>query len=82
MVMVSYSTERFKAAYQKDAYQEIPTLRYLIGKRDERIFLTMLFCLLGKIKSLFIFMALLTNLRVLLTMYLVWRYEEKLSNAF
>jgi CDP-L-myo-inositol myo-inositolphosphotransferase len=82
MVMVSYSTERFKAAYQKDAYQAIPALRYLIGKRDERIFLTMLFCLWGKIKSLFIFMALLTNLRVLLTMYLVWRYEERLSNAF
>ncbi len=82
MVMVSYSTERFKAAYQKDAYQEIPTLRYLIGKRDERIFLTMLFCLWGKIKFLFIFMALLTNLRVLLTMYLVWKYEKKCSNSF
>jgi len=75
-VMVSYSTERFKAAYQKDAYKEISALRYLVGKRDERIFLTMLFCLLGKIKMLFILLAILTNLRVLLTIYLVWLYEK------
>ncbi|ACJ16736.1 bifunctional sugar nucleotidyltransferase/CDP-alcohol phosphatidyltransferase synthase [Thermococcus onnurineus NA1] len=70
-VMVSYSTERFKAAYCKDAYRAVPTLRYLPGKRDERIFLTMILLLPGQVKALFALLAVLTNLRVALTLYLV-----------
>ena len=73
-IMVSYSTERFKAAYGGDAYNHIPVLRKLPGKRDERVFLTMLFlfCSSGaSIKALFAILTLLTNLRVVLTLYLV-----------
>ncbi|AIF69567.1 hypothetical protein PAP_05835 [Palaeococcus pacificus DY20341] len=72
-VMVSYSTERYKAAYGKDIYKETPTMRYLPGKRDERIFLTMLFCLLGLIEWVFIVLAALTHLRVFTTVLLVRR---------
>ena len=73
-VMVSYSTERFKAAFCSDAYAEIPALRKLPGKRDERIFLTMLFLLYplnASIKAFFLLIAILTNLRVVLTAYFV-----------
>ncbi|NPB08600.1 MAG: NTP transferase domain-containing protein [Aquificae bacterium] len=72
-LMVSYSTERFRGAYCEDAYRVIGELRYLLGKRDERIFLIMIFTLLGWLKALFVLLALLTNLRVLLTIYLVWK---------
>ncbi|NJE85055.1 CDP-alcohol phosphatidyltransferase [Thermococcus sp. CX2] len=75
-VMVSYSTERFKAAYCKDAYRVVPALRYLPGKRDERIFLTMILLFPGQVKALFALLAVLTNLRVGLTAYLIWRKER------
>jgi CDP-L-myo-inositol myo-inositolphosphotransferase len=71
--MVSYTTERYRGAYCEDAYKVIKALRFLLGKRDERIFLTMVFCLFGWIEMLFIVLALLTNLRTALTIYLVWR---------
>jgi len=71
--MVSYSTERYKAAYGSNIYKDIPAMRYLIGKRDERIFLTMLFCLAGQIKALFALLAVLTNLRIAATVWLVWK---------
>ncbi len=71
--MVSYSTERYKVAYGSDIYKEISTMRYLIGKRDERIFLTMLFCLAGQIKALFALLTVLTNLRIATTVWLVWK---------
>ena len=73
-VMVSYSTERFKGAFCRDAYSELPVLRRLPGKRDERVFLTMLFLLYPapvSIKALFAVLAILTNLRVVLTLYLI-----------
>lgn len=73
-VMVSYSTERFKGAFCRDAYKEVPVLRKLPGKRDERTFLTMLFLLYpiaASIKALFITLAVLTNVRVVLTLYFV-----------
>ncbi len=76
-LMVSYSTERYRGAYCEDAYRVIKSLRFLLGKRDERVFLIMLFCLFGWIKALFVFLALLTNLRVILTLYLVWRERGK-----
>ena len=72
-VMVSYSTECYRAVYGRSIYEEIPEMRYLIGKRDERAFLTMLFCLIGQIKALFVLLAVLTNLRVALTVWLVWK---------
>ncbi|ASJ00321.1 CDP-alcohol phosphatidyltransferase [Thermococcus gorgonarius] len=75
-VMVSYSTERFKGAFCRDAYVEVPSLRKLLGKRDERAFITMLFLLYPldmSIKMLFLTLALLSNLRVGLTLYFVSR---------
>ncbi|NJE29697.1 CDP-alcohol phosphatidyltransferase [Thermococcus sp. 18S1] len=75
-VMVSYSTERFKAAYGENAYGSIPALRKLPGKRDERIFLTMLFLLYpveASVKALFLLLAIITNLRVAVTAYLISR---------
>ncbi len=74
--MVSYSTERYKAAYREDIYRDIPAIRCLIGKRDERIFLTMLFCLIGQTKALFALLAVLTNLRIAATVWLVWRNKR------
>ncbi|GAB6065916.1 bifunctional L-myo-inositol-1-phosphate cytidylyltransferase/CDP-L-myo-inositol myo-inositolphosphotransferase [Aquifex pyrophilus] len=72
-LMVSYSTERYKGAYCEDAYVVIKELRYLLGKRDERIFLIMIFTLFGWLKALLVLLALITNIRVLLTIYLVWK---------
>ena len=76
-VMVSYSTERYKAAFFEDIYQKISALRYIPGKRDERIFVIMLFCIFNKIRWMFLFLALLTNLRVVLTLALAWTLKEK-----
>lgn len=73
-VMVSYSTERFKGAFCSDAYSEVPVLRRLPGKRDERVFLTMFFLLYPadySIKALFAILTILTHLRVALTLYFV-----------
>jgi CDP-L-myo-inositol myo-inositolphosphotransferase len=67
-VMVSYSTEKFKAEFQRDIYREIRIMRYLPGKRDERIFIIMLFCLAGWIYQMFITIAVLTNLRIIATL--------------
>ncbi len=75
--MVSYSTERFKGAYCEDAYIVIRELRFLLGKRDERIFFIMIFTLLGLIKEIFVILAIITNLRVALTIYLVWKRKGK-----
>ncbi len=51
--MVSYTSERFKAAYGKSIYTLFPLLRLIPGKRDERVFVGMLFCLLGTYVPLF-----------------------------
>lgn len=77
-VMVSYSTERYRAAYSKDMYKEIPIMRYLIGKRDERIFLTMVFCLINRIPELFALLAVITNLRIVLTVWLAWKHDKNI----
>lgn len=77
--MVSYTTERYKAAFFEDIYKEIRPMRYLIGKRDERVFLTMIFCLTGWINELFIILAILTNLRVILTVYLVMKHRKSVE---
>jgi CDP-L-myo-inositol myo-inositolphosphotransferase len=74
-LMVSYSTERYKAAFSEDIYK-LSLMKLLVGKRDERIFLIMLFCLFGWIFELFVLLAVITNLRVILTMGIVWRYKK------
>lgn len=80
-LMVSYTTERFRGAYCEDAYEVIKPLRFLLGKRDERVFLVMVFCILGWVKALFVILALITNLRVILTLYLVWRHKGRYEQA-
>ncbi|HID08858.1 TPA: CDP-alcohol phosphatidyltransferase, partial [Candidatus Micrarchaeota archaeon] len=69
-VLVSYSTERYRGAFGVDMYERVPALRYLPGKRDERIFLSMVFVLAGLIEELFLVLAVVTHLRVLLTVLL------------
>jgi len=80
-LMVSYSTERFRGAYCEDAYGVIEELRWLLGKRDERVFLIMLFCIFGWIKALFVLLAVITNLRVALTVYLIWKKKGEIEQA-
>jgi len=70
--MVSYSAERYRAAY---IGEELPEIRYLIGRRDERIFLSMILCMFGLIRELFIILSIITNLKVVARVYLVWRHK-------
>ncbi len=77
VIMVSYTTERFKGAYGMDAHSVIEKLRYIPGKRDERIALAMVFCLIGFVKTLFFVLAVMANLRVLLTVYLVYQWNRR-----
>jgi len=77
-VMVSYTTERFKGAYGEDPYRLFPILHYFPGKRDERIFLIFLFCLIGKPKPVFPVLAVLTHLKVFFTLGVFWWKKGKL----
>ncbi len=70
-VMVSYSTEKYKAEYGRSAYADIAALRYLPGKRDERIFLIMILCLLGMVYEMFAAIAALSISRVVATLAIV-----------
>jgi CDP-L-myo-inositol myo-inositolphosphotransferase len=78
-VMVSYSTEKYRADFAGNIYAEIPAVKYLIGKRDERVFLIMVFCLFGLIYEMFLLIALITNLRVVLTLLLVERRKRLIA---
>jgi CDP-L-myo-inositol myo-inositolphosphotransferase len=77
IIMVSYVSERFKGAYFKDIYSEIPYLKYIPGKRDERIFFIFVMLLMGFIPHIFVVLAVVTNIRVFLTLYLVWEKEKR-----
>ena len=77
--MVSYTTERYKGAFFSDFYSDFD-FRFP-GKRDERIFLIFIFCLfsfLGKlvIVTLLALIAVITNLRVVATIYLVYKNKR------
>ncbi len=79
--MVSYTTERYKGAFFRDFYSDFE-FRFP-GKRDERIFLIFIFCLfsfLGKfvIVTLLLILAILTNLRVIATIYVVAKGKKDL----
>ncbi len=78
-VMVSYVTERFKGAYGREAYGTFPVLHYFPGKRDERIFLTFIFCLFGWLETLFPVLALLTQGKVLFTLAVFWKGRRRLE---
>jgi len=75
--MVSYTSERYRAATQRDLYEDIPLLLRIGGKRDERIFLVMLLCLLEMIEECLWALALWTNARLLAVLFLVWRKGRK-----
>ncbi len=75
-LMVSYTTERYKGAFFRDFYEDFD-FRFP-GKRDERIFILFVFCLLSiafnwAILAVLIIVAVITNLRVLATVYVVTR---------
>ncbi|ADB57829.1 bifunctional L-myo-inositol-1-phosphate cytidylyltransferase/CDP-L-myo-inositol myo-inositolphosphotransferase [Archaeoglobus profundus] len=77
--MVSYTTERYKGAFFSDFYNDFDFK--FPGKRDERIFLIFLFCLfsfLGKfvIVTLLALIAVITNLRVVTTIYIVYKNKR------
>ncbi|HIP25329.1 MAG TPA: CDP-alcohol phosphatidyltransferase [Archaeoglobus profundus] len=72
--MVSYTTERYKGAFFSDFYKDFKF--NLPGKRDERIFITMVFCLFGLIVELFILLAIITHIRVLATVYEVTKNKR------
>ncbi len=74
--MVSYSTEKYKAEFKRSPFDKIRLLNKVPGKRDERIFAAMIFCLLGFLKELLIFLTLLSIFRVSATIYLVKRSES------
>ena len=72
-VMVSYSTEKYKAEFGESIYGKIRIMEYLPGKRDERIFLVMVFCLLSWLNSIWIYwmfwaIAVLSIFRVVATL--------------
>ena len=73
-LMVSYTSERFRGAFCRDAYSSIPHLSLFPGKRDERIFMIMLFSIFGWIGALFVFLAIFTNLKVLWNFYWMLRW--------
>ncbi len=63
-LMVSYISERYRGEYTEGFYSRFSVI--IPGKRDERIFIVMLFCLLEPYVSifyLFLVLAVLTNLR-------------------
>jgi len=74
--MVSYTTERYKGAFFSDFYKDFKF--NLPGKRDERIFITMVFCLLGLIVELFIILTIITHIRVLATLYVVTKNKKNI----
>ncbi|WP_048093185.1 bifunctional L-myo-inositol-1-phosphate cytidylyltransferase/CDP-L-myo-inositol myo-inositolphosphotransferase [Geoglobus acetivorans] len=71
--MVSYTSERYRGAFGRSIFQDYPVLRKIPGKRDERIFLTMVFLVFNAVLELFALLAALTLTRVALTLLLVWR---------
>ncbi len=72
-VMVSYTSERYRGAYGRSIFQDYPQLRRLPGKRDERIFLTMIALFFNAVVELFALLAALTILRIAVTLAVVSR---------
>ncbi|ENN96831.1 glucose-1-phosphate thymidylyltransferase-like protein [Methanocaldococcus villosus KIN24-T80] len=69
-IMISYTSERFRGAYGKDMYESIEILKKIPGKRDERIFFIMIMVILNLIKPMYLILAIYTNLRVAIMIYL------------
>ncbi|AGK60866.1 CTP:L-myo-inositol-1-phosphate cytidylyltransferase/di-myo-inositol-1,3-phosphate-1-phosphate synthase [Archaeoglobus sulfaticallidus PM70-1] len=69
--MVSYTSEKYRADFGRSIFSDVRWMKYLIGKRDERIFLIMLLCILGMVNEIFWAIAIITNMRVILTVLFV-----------
>ncbi len=52
-------------------------LRYIPGKRDERIFLIMLFCLIGYVEVMFWLISFISFFRFFTTLFLVIRHRAE-----
>lgn len=75
-VMVSYTSEKYKAEFGESIFGKFRVLNYIPGKRDERIFLIMIFCLLSAISLqwifwMFLFVAAISLTRVVVTLFAV-----------
>ena len=79
-VMVSYTSERYRGAFGRSIFQDYPQLRRLPGKRDERIFITMIALFLNEffnaIIVLFALLAALTIFRVAVILAVVSRGQK------
>jgi len=75
-VMVSYTSEKYKAEFGESIFGKFRVLNYIPGKRDERIFLIMVFCLLSAMSTewlywMFAVIAVLSFFRVIATLFAV-----------
>ena len=75
-VMVSYTSERYRGAFGRSIFQDYPQLRRLPGKRDERIFITMIALFFNAVVELFALLAVLTIFRVVVTLAVVSRTQK------
>lgn len=80
-VMVSYTSEKYKAEFGESIFGKFRVLNYIPGKRDERIFLIMVFCLLSVISTawlywMFAVIAVLSFFRVMATLFTVVLSKE------
>ncbi len=80
-VMVSYTSEKYKAEFGESLFGKFRVLNYIPGKRDERIFLIMVFCLLSVISTewlywMFVVIAVLSIFRVIVTLFTVILSKE------
>ncbi len=79
-IMVSYISERYKGEFSEGFYGRFSV--FIPGKRDERIFIIMLFCLLYPALGtfyLFLSLAVLTNLRIFEMLFRLIKSEMYIS---
>jgi len=79
--MVSYTSEKYKAEFGESVSGRFRILNYIPGRRDERIFLIMIFCLLSAISTewlywMFAVIAVLGFLRTIATFFTVILFSE------
>lgn len=75
-VMVSYTSEKYKAEFGESIFGKFRILNCIPGKRDERIFLIMIFCLLSAVSLklilwMFLTIAVISLTRVVVTLLAV-----------
>ena len=81
-VMVSYTSERYRGAFGRSILQDYPQLRRLPGKRDERIFITMIALFFNAVVELFALLAVLTIFRVAVILAVVSRTQKARAKKY